>query len=250
MNKSEFRKLIREEIRKIVREAKGGSTTKLDPNSTYVCKVNLEHGEGVTGMKKVMGDPLSVAQKLKKGNQRILKVDNNTYLIELSDVRMILVGKPSSRNQYMVNFWKEYEKDPQSGMNAAGAIYTLYIDDKFKALEAEAEAMALVIDEDGDFIQKDLASYFEDDAMGWTMGPKISATRAAKYPTTYEAWMYAPDKAESENAKWIKAISAMSATSDFYDLLGDGGEAIFLAAIPKGDKIADFIPDSEDEDDF
>jgi len=110
-----------------------------------------------------------------------------------------------------------------------------------KALkEVDGKAFALVIDEDGNFMQEDLASYFEETA-GYEEPTKLTAAKVAKFPTEYDAWANAPELAKAENAKWVKAVAALNATCDFYDVLGDGGENAFIAAVPKGGNVEDYM---------
>ena len=57
MNKQEFRKLIREEIRKVMNEAE----ELLDPNSTYRVDISISRGEyDPYDVVKVAGEPLEV----------------------------------------------------------------------------------------------------------------------------------------------------------------------------------------------
>ena len=69
MKISEFRKLIREEVRKVIKEV------KLDPNATYKVDVGASRGEfDPSDLKKVSGEPLMVAKAVKKkGNQDLRK---------------------------------------------------------------------------------------------------------------------------------------------------------------------------------
>jgi len=114
-----------------------------------------------------------------------------------------------------------------------------------KALkEVTGKAYALVIDEDGNFMQEDLASYFEETA-GYEEPTKLTAAKVAKFPTEYDAWANAPELAKAENAKWVKAVAALNATYDFYDVLGDGGENAFIAAVPKGTSPSDYSAGGE-----
>jgi hypothetical protein len=105
--------------------------------------------------------------------------------------------------------------------------------------EVTGKAYALVIDEDGNFMQEDLASYFAE-TDGYEEPTKLTAAKAAKFPTEYDAFADAPELAKSENAKWVKAVAALNATCDFYDVLGDGGENAFIAAVPKGTSPSDY----------
>ena len=111
--------------------------------------------------------------------------------------------------------------------------------------EVAGKAYALVIDEDGNFMQEDLASYFEETA-GYEEPTKLTAAKVAKFPTEFDAWANAPELAKAENVKWVKAVASLNATCDFYDVLGDGGENAFIAAVPKGSNVEDFMGEMEE----
>jgi hypothetical protein len=105
MKISEFRKLIREEVRKVVNEA------KLDPNATYKIDVGVSRGEfDPSDLKKVSGEPLMVAKAVKKRaiadmdgsafDEEFVsgyKLDNDTYYILTGEESVTVVGKPKSR---------------------------------------------------------------------------------------------------------------------------------------------------------
>ena len=102
MKISEFRKLIREEVRKVIKEA------KLDPNATYKIDVGVSRGEfDPSDLKKVSGEPLMVAKAVKKraiadndGDDEFAmgyKLDNDTYYIMTGEESVTIVGKPKSK---------------------------------------------------------------------------------------------------------------------------------------------------------
>lgn len=110
--------------------------------------------------------------------------------------------------------------------------------------EANGKAYALVIDEDGKFIQDDLANYAQEEIVDLD-GPKIIAAKAAKFPTEYDAWAYAPELAKTENQKWLQAISKLGTSYDYYDILSDGGQNAAIAVVPKGTSPNDYSADGE-----
>ena len=110
--------------------------------------------------------------------------------------------------------------------------------------EVAGKAYALVIDEDGNFMQEDLASYSQDEYVDLD-GPKITAAKAAKFPTEYDAWANAPELAKAENQKWLQAISKLGTNYDYYDILSDGGENAVIAVVPKGTSPSDYSADGE-----
>jgi hypothetical protein len=115
--------------------------------------------------------------------------------------------------------------------------------------EVTKKASALVIDENGKFSQQSLSSYY-DESYEYEKPTKLTAAKAAKFPA--DVWANPSDISTTENAKWVKAVAALSATSDFYNLLGNsaneygfyGGEKAFIAAVPKGSNIRDYVSGS------
>lgn len=107
MKTQEFRKLIREEIRKVLKEAE----ESLDPNATYVIQIGTSYGEYEPyEVKKVSGNPLMVAKAVKKKALSDLegtdgpidmidafKLDNDTYMIVTSEEDVTIVGRPKSK---------------------------------------------------------------------------------------------------------------------------------------------------------
>ncbi len=105
MNKQEFRKLIREEIRKVISEVGGATNT----NATY--KVDIITSDFTPEeVKAVSGDPMMIAKALKKRALKGLepddfdaefikahKLDNDTYIVSTGEETATIVGKPSSK---------------------------------------------------------------------------------------------------------------------------------------------------------
>ena len=107
MKASEFRKLIREEVRRVLKEV----DTPLDPNATYVVQIGTSYGEyEPSQVRKVSGNPLMVAKAVKKKALSDLegtdapmdmidafKLDNDTYMIVTSEEDVTIVGSPKSK---------------------------------------------------------------------------------------------------------------------------------------------------------
>lgn len=107
MKASQFRKLIREEVRKVLKEV----DTSLDPNATYVVQISTSYGEyEPSQVRKVSGNPLMVAKAVKKKALSDLegtdapmdmidafKLDNDTYMIVTSEEDVTIVGSPKSK---------------------------------------------------------------------------------------------------------------------------------------------------------
>jgi hypothetical protein len=107
MKASEFRKLIREEVRKVLKEV----DTPLDPNATYVIQIGTSRGEyDPSQVRKVSGNPLMVAKAVKKKALSDLegtdapmdmidafKLDNDTYMVVTSEEDVTIVGSPKSK---------------------------------------------------------------------------------------------------------------------------------------------------------
>jgi len=124
MKKSEFRKLIREEIRSVLKEA-------LDPNTTYRVDIGTSRwsngapysysGEFDPGkVKKVAGEPLMVAKavlKMAKDDRKgeyimAFELDQDTYFIIIGDEDVTIVGKPKSKKYGQ--FWSLIDSDPDA----------------------------------------------------------------------------------------------------------------------------------------
>ena len=117
MKISEFRKLIREEVRKVIKEV------KLDPNATYKIDVGVSRGEfDPSDLKKVSGEPLMVAKAVKKraiadndGDDEFAmgyKLDNDTYYIMTGEESVTIVGKPKSKKYGA--FWSLLSTDQEA----------------------------------------------------------------------------------------------------------------------------------------
>ena len=128
----EFRRLIREEVRKVIKEA------KLDPNATYKIDVGASRGEfDPSDLKKVSGEPLMVAKAVKKeaiadndGDDEFamaLKLDNDTYYIMTGEESVTIVGKPKSKKYGA--FWSLLSTDE----NAAAEMFDAMEEDTTRA---------------------------------------------------------------------------------------------------------------------
>lgn len=113
--------------------------------------------------------------------------------------------------------------------------------------EASTKAVALVVDEDGNFLMQDLSSYSEETSFELD-GEILEPNEVTNYPNSVDAWAYAPQLAKSQNAKWKSAIAKLGNNYDYYDVISDGGENAFIAAVPKGTKPSDFISYNDDMD--
>ena len=128
----EFRRLIREEVRRVIKEA------KLDPNATYKIDVGASRGEfDPSDLKKVSGEPLMVAKAVKKraiadndGDDEFamaLKLDNDTYYIMTGEESVTIVGKPKSKKYGA--FWSLLSTDE----NAAAEMFDAMEEDTTRA---------------------------------------------------------------------------------------------------------------------
>ena len=132
MKLTEFRKLIREEVRKVIKEV------KLDPNATYKIDVGVSRGEfDPSDLKKVSGEPLMVAKAVKKraiadndGDDEFAmgyKLDNDTYYIMTGEESVTIVGKPKSKKYGA--FWSLLSTDE----NAAAEMFDAMDEDATRA---------------------------------------------------------------------------------------------------------------------
>jgi hypothetical protein len=124
MKAQEFRKLIREEIKKVLKE-------EVDPNATYKINVGTSRGEfDPSDVKKVSGQPLTVAKAvmkmafkdyIKAGYDkdeileeyvRMFKLDEYTYFILTGEEDVAVVGSPKSKTYG--EFWTLLDTDPEA----------------------------------------------------------------------------------------------------------------------------------------
>jgi len=114
MKLSQFRKLIREEVRRVVKE-RVRMTEALDPNGTYRIDTDFEGG-GITSedIQKVSGDPVTAAMAVKQeaikklggsGSRlfSVVQLDKDTYYITTGEEGVTIVGSPRSPNYG--SFW-------------------------------------------------------------------------------------------------------------------------------------------------
>jgi len=100
--------------------------------------------------------------------------------------------------------------------------------------EATGEAYGLVIDKNNKFTQLDYRSFQTKYARNiykvhGAPGDKMSAAEAAKWPEGFDY----------KSAEYVKAVSALKDTSDFY-YIGLKGGSFAMAAIPKGDDMSSY----------
>jgi len=111
------------------------------------------------------------------------------------------------------------------------------------------EAYALVIDEDGFFMQEDLTSYAQESYLNSEGEQLQNAEEVLNYPNSVAAWQHAPEQEQSQNEEWKAAVAKLGNTYDYYEVIGDGGENAVIAAIPQGSSLTDYIQDGYDEED-
>jgi len=143
MKATEFRKLIREEVRRALKEA-------IDPNATYKINVGVSRGEfDPSDIKKVSGQPSMVAKAVMKMAYdsfidadyeedeileeyvRMFKLDEYTYYIMTGEEDVVLVGSPKSKKYG--KFWSLVETDPE----AAESMFEDIEEDSMNADEIE-----------------------------------------------------------------------------------------------------------------
>tara|TARA_R110000868_G_C10923404_1_gene765857 strand:+ start:1971 stop:2399 length:429 start_codon:yes stop_codon:yes gene_type:complete len=111
MKASEFRKLIREEVRKVLKEV----DESLDPNATYRVNISISRGEyDPSDIEKVAGEPLAVAKAVRKAAYDSMtddgyddedagefinayRLDQDTYIIGTGEEDVTVVGRPRSK---------------------------------------------------------------------------------------------------------------------------------------------------------
>jgi hypothetical protein len=126
MKSLELRKLIREEVRKVLKEANGS----LDPNATYKVDIGTSRGEfDPSDVKKLSGQPLMAAKAVLKmvykdyedadySEEEIseyvsaVKLDEYTYYIMTGEEDVTIVGSPKSSTYG--KFWSLVGTNPDA----------------------------------------------------------------------------------------------------------------------------------------
>ena len=109
-------------------------------------------------------------------------------------------------------------------------------------------AYALVIDEDGYFMQEDLTTYAEESYLDPEGEQLQGVQQVSNYPSDVDAWYHAPKQEQSQNEEWKAAVARLGNSYTYYDVIADGGENAVIAAIPQGSNLSDYIKDEEDLD--
>lgn len=121
MNRSDLKKLIREEIRKVISEVDGAS----NPNATY--KVDVITSDFTPEeVEVVSGDPMMIAKAVKKMALKGLepddfdaefikahKLDNETYVVSTGEETATIIGKPASK--LYGQFWSMLQSGDMEG---------------------------------------------------------------------------------------------------------------------------------------
>ncbi len=244
MKASEFRKLIREEVRKVLKEAAEKSSAvllRLGSNSKIITHDLKAYTKDYQFFRN--GKKMSLSAALQKFSPKTL-----SHWTDQSDLERTrnyaqeakeLLSKFTSTHDFYdafelttnINHSKDrYNFIPMVAVVPKGSKLSDY---------ARDQGYVLVIDEDGYFTQEDLAYYdFSLDLDG----PKITAVKAAKLPTKSNAWADAPQLAKVENNEWLQAIAKLGTKYDYYNVLSadDGTEKAAVAAIPRGKELEDF----------
>lgn len=244
---TKLRKLIREEIHKVLREATGKAyALKLmfGPESKFVTRdlkaYAKEHYFDSVGKK------LSLNAVLQKLNPKELSYWMREEQPRLSRKRDYakeakqLLSKFTSTHDFYDTFDPSYSQDGNNEFYGHLPVISIIPKDNKPISYARERGYVLVIDEDGYFMQDELASY--DYSLDLD-GPKITAAKAAKFPTESSAWASAPQLAKTQNGEWLQAIAKLGTKHDYYNVLSaeDGTEKAAVAAIPKGKKLEDFV---------
>lgn len=244
---TKLRKLIREEIYKVLKEATGKAYAlklMLGPESKFVTQdlkaYAKEHYFDSVGKKLSLNvvlqklSPSELSHWMEQDPPRLSR--GRDYAKEAKQ----LLSKFTSTHDFYDTFEENgYAWDGNNDSYGHLPVISIIPKGSKPISYAEDQGYVLVIDEDGYFTQDDLAYYeFSLDLDG----PKITAAKAAKLPTESSAWASAPQLAKTQNGEWLQAITKLGTKYDYYNVLSteDGTEKAAVAAIPRGKKLEDF----------
>lgn len=244
---TKLRKLIREEIHKVLKEATGEAyALKLTfgPESKFMTRdlktYAKEHAFKSDGKKLSLNavlqklSPRKLSYWMKEDHPRLSRKRN--YAEEAKQ----LLSKFTSTHDFYDTFDASVSREGRSDFHGYLPVISIIPKGSKPISYARERGYVLVVDEDGYFMQDELAYY--DYSLDLD-GPKITAAKAAKLPTESSAWASAPQLAKTQNNKWLQAISTLGTKYDYYNVLSteDGTEKAAVAAIPKGKKLEDFV---------
>ncbi len=243
---TKLRKLIREEIHKVLKEATGKAyALKLmfGPESKFATRdlkaYAKEHYFDSVGKKLSLN---AVLQKLSPNELSYWMAEDEPRLSRDRDYAKEakqLLSKFTLTHDFYDTFEASYSWDGKNEFYGHLPVISIIPKGNKPISYARERGYVLVIDEDGYFMQDELASYdFSLDLDG----PKITAAKAAKFPTESSAWASAPQLAKTQNGEWLQAIAKLGTKYDYYNVLSteDGTEKAAVAAIPKGKRLKDF----------
>lgn len=245
MKTSELRKLIREETRKVIATNKNKATrvhegifdtmmkalsqkVKLDGTilTKPESKAPLEKLE-----KAVKGKPETFTAYVKMAKQ--MGVDLVQNIEKVKEAVVYAFTKNQFNNWIAGSYTGVYDpKTFEFSLIPAGAGANPMTSEVKSLKEVKGKAYALVIDEDGDFLMKDLAAYEEEAYLNLESKRKILLNKLPKFPESEGA---------EPNQKWKQAVAKLGASYDYYDVNSDGGEQAIIAAVPVGVKPKDFV---------
>jgi hypothetical protein len=221
MKVSEFRKLIREEVRKVLNERElypyhiGKDVYTLNGKKIYI-----------TGWFKTKDDAIDELQDHKNSVNNAepswKSLNNSTFK------NKILKQLEQYPDNTEVAFAKD--DDPTTGSSSP---FMLLTPEQVKQLKgsssktlggkAPANTLLLVMDEDNVFSLEKLKGYSEKEGLDLD-GPSIPAKDVANYPQSQGA---------ASSPKWKAAVAKLGNKYSYYDVMSDGGENCVVAAVPK-----------------
>ena len=241
MKISEFRKLIREEVGKVVRESKVTNTKKPKLNEAVSVKELDNNMKATVGYIESEGPSYNLTTfdewtakdakiiSFEEGSKKVLNYAKN-HGASASQITKMAAKlkdlKAMAKNEEDARFvLYDFSDDLNLGLLTAAG-------DTQKTSQNESEAYALVIDEDGNFLMKDLAAYEEESYLNLKSRRNILLNKLPKFPESEGA---------EPNQKWKQAVAKLGASYDYYDVNSDGGEQVIIAAVPVGTKPKDFV---------
>ena len=268
----EFRQLIREEVRKVLKEAR---YSRINPNTPYVlvidaganfssfdlptyaemAKFNLENAKKIPASevlnypntKEVWKDMpqdskwrASLAKEDRKWKAEVAKLGTNfDYYHDIPSDRepkAIIVAIPKGTKISDYNQFSKKVRKAVKQPNFTSIEPQKVLKQANSMIIEPGVSYALVVDEDGNFLMEKLKSYAKKSYFDFRNGAvKLAPAKVQNYANSVEAWANAEDLESSENAKWKEAVKKFDVNKyDFYDVTWEGGENVVVAAVPKG----------------
>ena len=217
MKLTEFKKLIREEVRKVLKEEDlfpyhiAKDSYMLNGKKIYIVALYDTKEDAIEAVqnptdsvyRKAISKGLSNPAIKSKITQQLSQYPDNV------EIALAKVGDPNTDKIILLTPREVKQLKGKSAQTLGGT--------------APANTLLLVMDEDNVFSLEKLKGYDGEDYLNLD-GPFIPTKEVANYPQSQGA---------ASSPQWKAAVAKLGNKYNYYDVMSDGGENCVVAAVPK-----------------